>query len=154
MTESQKSLTLGFAFKNIETQQFATIDKAFVPEDKDVNVEFNLNFGISPENKVIRVHTRFEYQSSKGDPFIILAVFCDFSLTEKAWSQVLDETGKKVILPEGFASHLAVLSVGTVRGILHEKTVNTRYNAFILPPVNLSSIINEDVELELNNETT
>jgi hypothetical protein len=52
-------------------------------------------------------------------------------------------------IPKGFLAHLAMISVGTARGILHCKTENTIFNNFVLPLVNVASMIPEDEQFEL-----
>jgi hypothetical protein len=57
---------------------------------------------------------------------------------------------KTIILPKGFVRHLAVLTVGTVRGILHTKTEGTDSNKFVLPTINVADMISDDAVLKFN----
>ena len=42
-------------------------------------------------------------------------------------------------------THLIVLTIGTVRGILHAKTEGTKYNSYILPTINVAELIKTDI---------
>jgi hypothetical protein len=56
---------------------------------------------------------------------------------------------KEIILPCGFAQHLLVLTIGTVRGILHAKTEGTAYNQYVLPTINVAEMLKEDVKFRI-----
>ena len=43
---------------------------------------------------------------------------------------------------------MATIVVGTVRGIIHAKTEGTVLNAIVLPPINLTEIIKDDILIE------
>lgn len=152
MNNTDKNLALGFSFIRIETEQFATVEEAFDEQTKDIKLNSSIGFAAAQDNTVIRMQSRFQYEQKSEAPFLIIAVHCDFKLTEEAWQQLHNDADNIITLPLGFASHLALLTIGTVRGILHEKTVNTKFNKFILPTINLSERIKEDVVIDLNEE--
>lgn len=39
---------------------------------------------------------------------------------------------------------MAVLAVGTTRGILHTNTENTPFNQFLIPAINVAQLVKED----------
>jgi len=45
-----------------------------------------------------------------------------------------------------------VVTVGTARGVLHNKTENTVFNRFIIPLLDATALIKEDVKLEYITE--
>ena len=57
---------------------------------------------------------------------------------------MLDSEHQKLTVQKGFLQHMAVLTVGTTRGILHAKTENTPFNRYHLPTINLKDMINQD----------
>lgn len=55
-----------------------------------------------------------------------------------------------LVIPKGFLRHLAMLTVGTSRGILHAKTEGTCFNKYVLPTINVTLIIKEDATFNFN----
>ncbi|MPN63841.1 hypothetical protein SDC9_211608 [bioreactor metagenome] len=53
-----------------------------------------------------------------------------------------------LLVPKNFMQHLAVITIGTARGILHAKTENTPFNQYVLPTINVSEMIKDDVTFE------
>lgn len=137
---------IGFKLKKINTDQFAYIDDAYDDENDEFNLETNISFGIDPSNSAIKASVKIQFEQNEKT-FLIIEASCEFDIDQKMWKDFTDE--KKVKIPKGFMAHLAVITVGTTRGILHSKTENTPYNEFILPTLNVADMIKEDVEFKL-----
>jgi hypothetical protein len=139
---------VGFALRKINTEEFATIDTEIV-EGKEVDVQLNINngFGINEENKLIACffHLQFELEES---PFIILKLNCEFEIEENTWKGFINAKNK-IKLKKGFLQHIAVITLGTARGVLHAKTENTPYNKFYLPTINVIDIVTKDESFDL-----
>jgi hypothetical protein len=73
-----------------------------------------------------------------------------FSIEEKGWAAFYNQEANNITVPQRFMCHLAVLVIGTTRGILHVKTENTPFNRFFVPTINVTETIREDVVIELN----
>lgn len=142
----EKELALGFKLVRINTEEFAIIEEAF-DKKQSSGLSTHVQFGYNIDKKAIAVICKFQFQQ-KNKPFLIIAAQCIFEMEAKAWENLADNELKKITIPVGFASHLAMITVGSIRGILHEKTQNTEFNRFILPPVDLTSIIKDDIVLE------
>lgn len=143
-----KELALSFRLVNIKTDEFAIIEDSFKEEGK-VSLETSFNFRVDKEKHILGTTVKFQFEQN-DKPFLIISVTCGFEMEEEAWDSLSDKDKNNLIIPEGFASHMAVITVGTARGVLHEKTNETDFNHFIIPPINLTKIINEDIEIELN----
>ena len=61
---------------------------------------------------------------------------------------MLDTQTNVVKVSKGFMQHIAMLTVGTTRGILHAKTEGTCFNKYVLPAINVAELIKDDVEFE------
>lgn len=144
----QDELALSFSLANIDTNEFAIIERAY-DEEKNVGLNTSVNFGFDSNNQVLGTQVRFQFEQDES-PFLIIDATCGFEMNEKSWKSLLDEELNQLIIPEGFASHMAIITVGTIRGILHEKTKGTTFNKYIIPPINLTTIIKENVVLDLN----
>ncbi|HET6528041.1 MAG TPA: hypothetical protein VFG39_04760 [Balneolaceae bacterium] len=147
MSENE-NLALQFNIADIATNEFAIVEEVF-KADTEVGLSTFLDFGFNQENQVIGVEMKFQFQHEET-PFLIISVTCAFQIESETWQSLTDEKEHTLTIPKGFASHLAVLTVGTIRGILHEKTRETPFKDFILPPINLTSLIDEDVVLDLD----
>ncbi|MEQ9278061.1 MAG: hypothetical protein RLN83_01090 [Balneola sp.] len=145
-----KELALSFRLANIKTEEFAIIEDVYV-EDEEVRLGTFLDFGTDTEKQILGSTVKFQFDQNKN-PFLIISVTCAFEIEKEAWNTLIKEDNTHLTIPEGFASHMAVITVGTARGVLHEKTKNTEFNDFIIPPINLTGMISDDIEIDLENE--
>ena len=140
--------SVSFALRRISTEQFAVIEDAFT-EGKDINLTTQLKFGANAEHKIIVLHANFRFEQ-EGKPFLIIEAAGHFSIEEKAWAGFYNQEANNITVHQGFMCHLAVLVIGTTRGILHAKTENTPFNRFFMPTINVTETIREDVVIDLN----
>jgi hypothetical protein len=138
---------MNFIFSKIETIQFATFESYF---NKDVEIEFGLNteFATNEDDKMVVVNVGASFLQKKI-PFIKLEVACFFILAKETWDSFIN--GKNIILPADFARHLLMLTIGTTRGILHSKTEKTQFNEYLIPTINLTQIITDNISFDLEN---
>ncbi|WP_338768026.1 hypothetical protein WAF17_06925 [Bernardetia sp. ABR2-2B] len=130
-----------FSLKKINTDQFAIIEDAYNSQIEDINLEIHINFGTSSETTSIVSIIKFQFKQNEKS-FLIVEVSCEFSVEKSKWSEFRKEG--KLIIPQGFLAHLAMITVGTTRGVLHSKTTNTKFNDFILPTIDITKIVTED----------
>lgn len=143
----EKKIKIGFLLNKITTEQFAIIE-SFYKDNEEVQYNFGLHFGFDKEARIIAVFFKFNFQQD-GNPFLIIEVGGHFLIETETWSSFYNIDTEIITIPKGFIQHLSVITVGTSRGILHAKTENTIFNKFILPAVNLTEIIKEDVTFSL-----
>ena len=142
--KKESAKTVGFKLHRIITEQFAIIKESYDNSIDKIDLSINLQFGLDKENHLIVSSVQVQFiQESK--PFLVVQVANQFEIEEQAWKSF--KKGNMLIIPKGFASHLVVLTIGTLRGVLHAKTENTEFNSFILPTVNVTELIKGDVEL-------
>lgn len=145
-----KELALSFRLANIKTEEFAILEDSY-SEGEVVKLATYLDFGIDKEKRVLGSNVKFQFEQQEK-PFLVISVTCGFQLEEEAWESLIVEERNNLKVPEGFASHMAVLTVGTARGVLHEKTYGTAFNDFIIPPINLTEMIEGEIEIDLDYE--
>ncbi len=138
---------IGFSLAKIVTEQFAVIPDIF-EEGKEIKLRPELNFGIDTQTKRIMVNILFRFEQEEK-PFIILKVACYFTISPNDWNQFRTPNTNALVIPQGFATHLAMLTIGTLRGVLHAKTENTTFNRFIIPAFNITGLIKSDVIFNL-----
>lgn len=120
-------------------------------KENKIRIETNLRFAANHKNKNIAVFSKFSFES-ESKPFIIVEAGCYFNIIDEAWENMLNSENNSLTVPLGFIKHLAVITVGTTRGILHTKTEDTCYNKYVLPTINVASIIKDDVVFLFNDE--
>ncbi|WP_296620801.1 hypothetical protein [Marivirga sp.] len=139
---------VSFAVRSIKTDEFATITNSY-KEGEDVNIEAGYGFGINSDENTVMVKFSAMFKCQER-PFIILKLHCDFDVDPKSFDNFRNIKTNKLVIPKGFLTHLTVLTVGTARGVLHAKLDNTEFDNFILPTLNVSEILKEDLEFVTN----
>jgi hypothetical protein len=138
---------LKFGLRKITTGQFATIDSVEVNEAA-INLNYGFGFGVNKEFRIVSCNAKFEFISNRI-PFIILNVVCDFEIAPVSWGQMANVESKSITLPVALITHLASLTVGTARGILHCKTENTVFNKYFLPTLNVAESLKNELMIAL-----
>lgn len=145
--KKNKIESVGFQLIQIITDQFAIIRDSYDKLNDKTTLTINLNFGRNKEHHFIASSALVQFEQG-GKPFLITEVTDHFEIEEQAWESFITKDNK-FIIPQGFASHLVVLTIGTLRGVLHAKTENTEFNKFVLPTVNVTELIKGDVYLDV-----
>ena len=140
---------ISFAILKITTEQFAIIEDNY-KKDGIIKVGTSLRFGAVRDTGLLAVFVAFTFESDQK-PFIVVEAGCHFQVRDDAWDGMFNHETNSLVVPKGFLSHLATLTIGTTRGILHAKTENTTFNTFVVPAINISDLIREDAILRLMN---
>jgi hypothetical protein len=147
MTEQISTKSIGFALTKINLDQFAIIETAY-SEDKGIGLVTGLKFDADSVNKIIKCTVRVSFEQDHL-PFLVLEASNEFAVDKDAWLSFFNESQKEIVFPKKFMAHLAMLTVGTARGMLHVKTENNKFNRYFLPPINVAEMINEDVTFDV-----
>jgi len=147
----KKENKVGFALQGIKTEQFAVIKENYNANKKDVGLSTSIEFNLNEDEQSISVFLGFEFSQAKK-VFIKIIVSCHFKIDEQSWKGFLDAKHSKMVISKGFLSHLAMLSVGTTRGVLFAKTEGTPFSSFMIPTLNVSEIIKEDASFEIKSK--
>lgn len=137
---------IGFALRGIKTEQFAVLEEHFSPK-KEVELSTNFHFKLNAEEHQVGVYTTFQYEQGKK-VFIKLEVSCHFEIEEETFKGF--KNANQICIPVGFMRHLSVITIGTARGILHSKTENTLFNSFLIPTINVTEALKEDIVFHLS----
>ena len=138
----KKVNNISFALARITTEQFAVIENNF--DDKaEIKIHINFRFAADNKKKLVGVFSSFVFEANDKQ-FLIIEGGCHFAIAPDSWDEMLDTQENRLIVPKGFLQHMAVITVGTTRGILHAKTENTLFNKFHLPTINVANMIKED----------
>jgi hypothetical protein len=144
----KQAKSIGFSLKKVATEQFAIIEDGFDEKGK-VRLNTSMRFAADEKAKFIAVFTSFIFDSN-NKPFLLIEASCHFSIEDVAWIEMFNSEINSLSVPKGFLCHLAMLTVGTTRGILHAKTEGTCFNKYVIPTINVTEIIKEDVSFSFN----
>ena len=135
---------INFNLLKIKTDQFAIFEENF-NKSEVVNLNTNLSFGLNSEDKVFLVTPKYTFEMD-GKPFMTIQISCFFKIEEATWNSFKKK--KQIVFPKDFVAHMAMITVGTSRGILHTKTEGTAFNDYILPPLNVAEMVVEDITFD------
>lgn len=139
-----------FGFAKIETTRFS-LNKALYDKDTVISFQSNIGFGIIPEHQILGISLGFQFLHQEKQPFLDLELAFDFKIEEQSWKNFIDKNNVQICFPLKFATHLAVIVVGTARGVMHERIGNSELGKFIIPPVDLTQLIKGDIIMKLND---
>ena len=148
--KEEKASKVGFLLSNIKTLEFATIDKAY-QEGSPGDLKLGFGFGILEEEKWLACDANVEF-SINDSPFIVIKVRCEFEIDPDAWERFADSKKNTITFQDGFLRHLAILTTGTTRGVLHAKTENTKFNQIILPTLNITDVVSDPITFDLDTK--
>lgn len=136
---------ISFTLLSVRTEQYATFEDNLTEGEK-INLGTGLEFKLNGNKKQIGVFATFSFEQNQK-VFLKLQVSCHFGIQPDSWNTYSRDSS--IVFPKGFLAHLAMLAVGTSRGVLHAKSEGTVFNRFCLPLINVTNLINEDAEFPL-----
>lgn len=133
-----------FRMIKITTVQFAILGKVAADE---YSIETSTELKHTEDGSSIAVDMTFSFESN-NEKGMILQVLCEFGIhPEDLQSMTADN---KVTIPKSVVEHFIAQTVGTARGILHSKTEGTAFNGIIIPPMNVTTMLDSDMVIELS----
>lgn len=135
---------LGFAFTGLRTVSFAVIEAAY-KKTGETNLITGLGFGLDIDDRMVTCNARFSFEKKKDQPFLVLEIQALFEIEQNDFLNKMKQDENTYLIPSGLAIHFAVLTIGSSRGVLHAKTESTPYNEYLLPTIDVNSMISEDV---------
>mgnify|MGYP001062240764 CR=1 FL=1 len=133
-----------FRMARINIDQFAILTDIVPNGSLEVNVTLSLKYSMD----VRRIATSMSFVfGEESERILMLELTCEFEIHEEDWLAAID--GSKLVIPKVMLEHFAVQTVGTARGILHCKTEGSQFNGIILPPVNVTELVTEDMILPI-----
>ena len=140
---------ISFSIDGIKTEQFAILEENY-HEKKSVDFETGIQFKIDAESKFIASVVRISFNQGKKS-FLKIDVSCHFKIDDKSWDTFINKKQQVLTIPKGFLAHMAMITVGTLRGILFTKTEGTVFNKFIIPTIDVASMIEKDETFSLKD---
>jgi hypothetical protein len=144
-----KPSKIGFYLAGIKTEQFAVFEENYLPKG-ETGLSSEIDFNIDVEKHQIGVFVNFEFEQ-ENKILLKIKVSCHFKIEEEAWNTFISDCSAKIIFPKGFLAHMAMITVGTSRGVVFAKTEGTLFSKFIIPTINVAEMIQQDVSFDLTN---
>lgn len=141
-------MALQFQLVKIDTPQFAIINDGEFSNPLQIN--FELNFAVDSSFTSIKNALKIVFLNS-SEPVMQLVVECYFAISQDSW-QEMTQQDNTIIVPVGFLQHLATITVGTARGVLFARTVETNLNKYVLPLVNVTEMVKNDMVIKPQSE--
>lgn len=137
---------VGFILIGLKTEQFAIFEDNYSSKD-DVELKTELEFKINEKTKTIGVFTTFIFEQKK-QAFLKLQISCQFKINEDSFDSFCKES--EITVPKELLIHITMITVSSARGVLHAKTEGTEFNKFLLPTMDVTKMVKEDVSFSLN----
>lgn len=128
---------IAFKIIAVKTEHFEFNSDNF-KDGKATNVVTDIQFKAGSKNKQIGSFASFTF-NCEGNPFVIIKVSCHFGISPESWENCKNENN--FIFPKDFMIHLAMITIGTARGVVHAKTDSK----FLLPTINVNELVKEDI---------
>lgn len=132
-----------FRMFGIHLDQFAILADNNPNDVLEMNTEINFKYADNGEK--IACCAKFEF-SAEQQKLMILALNCEFEIQEDDFKKLQNEG--TTTIPKELLEFFAVHTIGTARGIMFCKTESTQFNNVIIPPINVSDIIRNDMVIE------
>lgn len=132
---------VNFSIAKVTTEQYAVIEKSF-QEKQTIHLSTDLRFAIDRNQRIVMVYTLFTFEQNNA-PFLLVEVSCQFLIASESWKKFLKDKVTTEI-PKDFMIHLGMITVGTARGVLHTKTEGSKFNDFVLPPIDVMKLVTKD----------
>ena len=142
---------ISFNLDGIKTEQFAILEENYSEKKKSVDFGTGIQFMIDSESKFIGCIVRISFDQGKKS-FLKIDVSCHFKIEDVSWNTLVNSKQQTLVIPKGFLAHLAMITVGTLRGILFAKTEGTIFNKFIIPTIDVASMIEKDETFSLKED--
>lgn len=136
-----------FRMVNINIDQFAILSEKS-PAD---GISYNVSIGFNAAKQARRLACVFSVEFLHDNrPDLKLGISCEFDIHSEDWDRLLTED--IITISKNDLGFFANQTVGAARGILFCKTGNTDFRSFILPPIDLTKILNEDLMIDFSDQ--
>jgi hypothetical protein len=129
-----------YRFRKIDIAQFAMFLENGSDQIKEVAFKTDTQFGFDKDQNVLTCSIGVAMY--KYDKLLLkIELRCSYEITAETIEN-LRQDNQYVFAPR-LLIQFASLCYGTLRGVMHTKTLNTPINSFVLPPVYFDDLIKE-----------
>ncbi|WLD24845.1 hypothetical protein NU10_05555 [Flavobacterium dauae] len=141
---NDQPVNINFRLINITTEDFKLNEVE--QENGTLDLNFDFQFGVNNEKRFVKTIAKFKFLLDKVDVMEI-AVSCEFEFEPDGWQFFI--RGEQLLLPKGLLQELAMFTMNTTRGVLHNKTEGHKLNKMFIPMIG-GEFIKQDLAIPLN----
>ena len=139
-----------YRLNQLIVKDFVIFDKNILTQER--NFQYTIDIGFSFDEKTNSLtQTIMLSFLKKEEVFLKLILDTSFEIQQKSIEELT--VNLNIRFPKNFVHHITAVSIGALRGIISEKTMNTSLGQLILPEINLSSIITDVVYLDISSKS-
>lgn len=136
----EQEVKFSFSLIKITTEQFATFEE-HLKENAAIKQNISIGVGHNFKNRQIGIFTKASFEQEA--PFLAIEASCSYKIKEETWLNLKTDSNTYIV-PKKNIHQLILLSIVTLRGILHAKTENTLFNKYIIQSFNISELMKDD----------
>ncbi|MDE6444440.1 MAG: hypothetical protein K2K64_08505 [Muribaculaceae bacterium] len=132
-----------FRLAKINVEQFAILaDK--VPAE---GLVYSVSAAFKAARNAHRIACVFSAEFQQGGKIILkLSINCQFEIHPEDWNERIDNNILRISKTD--LGYLGNQTVGVARGIMFSKTEGTDFGTLILPPIDLTRLLDEDLVVD------
>jgi len=133
-----------FRFNEIKTLRFFIDNRPDAVRDLSVDgyqVRISGANFVNIEEEILGFDIAINLTTNDDKKIPVCELIQRISFDVKDLNNFVEINEKEITIHEFIISHLFSLSISSTRGVLHEKTIGSIIEGFILPPVNVKDII-------------
>jgi len=134
-----------YKFVKIDLNEFSPSWEKF--KSGTVSVRANFDFKFGAEQRILTCINVFKIVIDEED-ILSVKLSTYYEIEESSINEMREN--KTLTIPKMFLAQLASLNIGTLRGIIYLKLINTPLENFILPPIEVRDIFKEDLEIRIS----
>lgn len=144
MEQKPKQIQVRFRLTDIKQLQFVNLTDQW-PEG-EMQIGNQLQFSSETEKRIIHCTASFEFKKNDITQ-LMLTVRSSFEFEREGWSAMYQLQGDRWVVPAGLVQHLADVTIGAARGILAVRSEETGLPKLMLPLLNPSQMIKDNLAL-------
>lgn len=131
-----------YRYAKIELEQFAMFEDNFRNDEDEIQLQTEVKFQYDKEQYVLCCKITITF--SNGETPLMRAVANSYFLINKESVETITDEKGRIIIPKQVLIQFASLNYGSLRGMIHLKTLGSKLSNYILPPIFFNKIIIED----------
>lgn len=142
-----KNTFISFRLNDMETLQYAVFSENYKAKETNKDINFDFSFDVDSTRRIVRCIPKITLLQS-NNPFLVLEVAFLFNLSEETWQSLI--ANNKITIPKALKEHFLVVSVGTLRGIVYEKTNKSKaIQKIVIPTLDVRTDTGDDLIFDL-----
>jgi len=132
-----------------DIDEFAIFEESLPTNLDNLTIDNKISVKINVEDKKIALVNTVKYIDGDKSLLKITSILF-FQIDENSWKDSIVDN--QIIVSKESIQKMGSITAGATRGMLIAKCLNTPFSQLILPPVNISKMIGEDLKFTLSSK--